>query len=96
MEQKNKTFELKPDEPVTLTELFGKLPDFKPLEPFKLYLYTIDGVVQVITRINAVTSPKHIGRGTWDFNSCANTSFHSITGCKVHYRITQSGKYIAE
>ena len=92
-----KSFELKANVPITFIELFGELDGFKTTEPFILYIYRIDGVIQTIFKLGGLSSPKHISDGNkYEFTSCANNSFQSVTGCKVEYRITQSGKHIAE
>jgi len=96
VEMKYKSFELKPNVPVTLTELFGGLPNFNPSEAFTLFIYSLDSIHHVIYLLEPQKSPKLIEKGTYPFNSCKYKSFQSVTGCVAEYRITQSGKRIAE
>ena len=58
VEMKYKSFELKPNVPVTLTELFGGLPNFNPSEAFTLFIYSLDSIANytfiiVVFSINA-------------------------------------------
>jgi hypothetical protein len=42
------SFKLEPNVPTPLTEIFGKLPEFKHSEDFVLHIYKIDNAMHLI------------------------------------------------